>query len=126
MSATLITFAERLAASFEEMRPVLVEHKKDNFGEVLPHVFMGDVARFALREFAETCNGPAHNRAKAELVLRSLFAFLETAYESEDPEIQELISVSFLENLPRPGEGDQSRIRDFAGPQMRAQLGVIG
>ena len=39
-------FVEELARVDARLAELLAEHKRDN-DEVLPHVFMGDVARFA-------------------------------------------------------------------------------
>ncbi len=54
-----------------------------------------------------------------------MLAYLETGYAARDPHIQELISVSFLELLPRPEE-PLAELRSLVGPQLRTQLDRIG
>jgi len=125
MSRKTIEFVERLVASFDALKPLYDEHKADNLGEVLPHVLMGDVTRFAIRKCEETRAENASRRSDAELLVKNLLAFLEDAYSREGGEVGELISVSFLELLPRPDEGSASGIRQWVGPRMRAQLAVI-
>ena len=106
---------------FPGLRELLDEHLEDNYDELLPHVFFGDVTRYA-----EECQTAASRGAVQKgRELRDILDYLETAYTSGSPEIQELISVSFLENLPRPGEVG-SAIRKKVGPNLKAQLDVIG
>ena len=57
--------------------------------------------------------------------LNDLLGELENAYQSGGEEVEDLISVSFLENLPRPGEAG-SQIREMLGPSLHRQLDVIG
>ena len=92
----------------------LDEHLKDNFGELLPHVFFGDVTR-RLVALSEDGSDLAH--AELDRVL----AFLEDRFDEGDEQIQELIAVSLLENLPRPGESGVG-IRRSLGPGLRAEL----
>lgn len=67
----------------------------------------------------------AHDHTPAENELRRLLSDLENAYAYGEAEIRELISVSLLENLPRPGE-QASGVRTWLGPELSAQLEVIG
>jgi len=126
MSAKTVDFIERLVAAFPYLNDLLIEHKRDNFGDILPHVFIADVARLAIAMLSSLRNAPPDNRAQIESRLRKLLDFLEASYENEGPEVEELLSVSFLEHLPRPGEGDAWGIREWVGPKMRAQLAIIG
>jgi hypothetical protein len=57
--------------------------------------------------------------------LSEFLEVLEDAYISGGDEIENLVSVSFLEHLPRPGEPG-SEIRERLGPALRRQLAVIG
>jgi hypothetical protein len=50
---------------------------------------------------------------------------LDDAYVEGDKELQELISASFLENIPRPGE-EGSQVREMVGPHLSSQLRAIG
>lgn len=124
MSEVTIDLIEQLVAKYARLKPTLDEHVSDNFGEVLPHLFFGDLTRYVVSLLLdiESGVGPKHSEAEE---LRALLNDLEHAYATGDEEIQELISVSFLENLPRPGE-DASRVRAWLGPELAAQMRVIG
>jgi hypothetical protein len=48
MSESTISFVQDLVRQFQELRNLLKEHQEDNFGELLPHVFLGDVTRYVV------------------------------------------------------------------------------
>lgn len=73
-----------------ELQPVLAEHVEDNFGELLPHVFFGDLTRWLNAEVAA--------RPTSDAAGRLLWA-LDQAYANGDDDIRELVTVSFLEIL---------------------------
>jgi hypothetical protein len=82
-------FVERLIEIVPELRPTFNEHVKDN-GELLPHVFMGDVTRWAI----------AHaSRLDFQDAVGRLLNSLEDGLRSGSPEVRELILASFVENL---------------------------
>jgi hypothetical protein len=118
MSAATVAFVGALAYAIPALRPVLQEHLDDQEGEVLPHLFMADVERWI---HLEVVNRP---KQSSDVVARVL-EFLEEAYALGDPEVTELISVSFLEHLPRPGELG-SEVHTMVGPHLRHQLRIIG
>ena len=91
MSAATEGLVRDVVANVPELQPLLAEHLADNYGELLPHVFFGDVTRWALRE-----------KAVNSLSLKRLLTLLDASYAKGVPDVQELIAVSFLENLP-PG-----------------------
>ena len=76
-------FCQKLAAEFADVRRILDEHLADN-DELLPHVFMGDITRYVLD------NGPQ----RAAIVQR-----LEDTFARPDQGLDELIGVSFVENI---------------------------
>lgn len=125
MSEVTIGFIEKLVGKYPRLKPIFDEHVSDNFGEVLPHLFFGDLTRYIVSRFLEVESRVAPESLDAEAELRPLLSDLEAAYASGDEEIQELISVSFLENLPRPDE-EASLLRAWLGPELSAQLRVIG
>jgi hypothetical protein len=96
-------FSQHLADQIPPFRPLLDEHLADNDGEVLPHVFMGDVARWFLQE-ATTSEASDWTRRLVELLDRALI------YGSSD--VRELVQASFIENLPtsRPGHPALARL----------------
>ena len=89
----------------------------DFYDGVLPHLFIADVERWAEDQFD---SGPIQVAGKLDTVL----AFLEHGM-GVGPDIAELVSVSFLEHLPRPGE-PRSGLRLLVGEKCARQLDVIG
>jgi hypothetical protein len=114
MRGQQVAFLGALAWRFPPLRAALDEHLADNGGEILPHPLMSEYERWAER--ALRAGDPS---------LTEFLDFLEEAYNSAGAEIEELISVSFLEHLPRPGE-PHSELRDLVGPALARQLAVIG
>lgn len=109
MSETTVAFVEDLAARFPGLKGALEDHRKD-YGEVLPHVFLADVVRYLVALTAvEGRLGEA----------QKLVAHFEAQFGQ--PELQELIAVSFVENLPGPSEPG-ARLRLMLGPALRTQL----
>jgi hypothetical protein len=118
LSEQTTVFVKAIAARFPSLGSVLDEHIRDNSGEILPHVFFGDLTRHALWLLsALQVDGGITPVGE----LQDLLTFLEEAYSNGDKEIQELISVSFLENLPTPGEKG-SELRSMLGPTLSKQL----
>ncbi|MEZ6070591.1 MAG: hypothetical protein R3C10_10025 [Pirellulales bacterium] len=79
---------ERLASQFRGVGALLEEHLADN-RELLPHVFFGDVTRYVL----------AGGDDKSAVV-----QCLEDAMHSGVPAVDELIAVSFVENIETQDE----------------------
>jgi hypothetical protein len=109
-----VTFLGALAWNIPPLRSAFGEHLAENDGEILPHVLMSAYERWAEQAVA-----------KEDPLLDDLLAQLEDAYAVGGPEVGELISVSFLEHLPRPGE-HSAELRDRVGPNLMAQLRIIG
>jgi hypothetical protein len=118
MSKKTQRFVQRLVESFPSLVPALDEHLDDNFGELLPHVFLGDVVRWIVSMSSQ--KGATDPGSELAVFLREL----EGIFASGDNEIQELISVSFLENLPRLGE-ESAVIRTQLGPALAKELEVL-
>ena len=81
-----ITTALRVA--LPEFAAEIDEHVVDN-DEMLPHVLFGDLTRFVL---------DASQRRDDDLVQRAL-AFLDAALREGDDAVQNLVGVSFVENV---------------------------
>jgi hypothetical protein len=122
MSDQATKFVRATAVRFPELHDLLDEHTKDNRGEILPHVFLGELTRYLLSVLSRSNTG-ADLQVRRQL--RQILDHLETAFASGDAELQELISTSFLENLPRPGE-EGGQIRDLLGPRLKKEARVIG
>ena len=89
------TVHDALRRAVPEFGAAIDEHVADH-GGVLPHVLFGDLSRFVLA---------AHHAGDHELVSRSL-AFLELALLEGDDGVQNLVAVSFVENV---GPWDKSQ-----------------
>ena len=84
-----ISFVDGLVQAVPELTDCYRQHIEDN-DELLPHVFMGDVTRFAVDQAANS---------KDYQILKQLLKYLDAGIQSGSTEICELVGVSFLENL---------------------------
>jgi len=88
------------------------------YGELLPHVFMGDVSRFVIRQYSEHREGLLG-------VLEPLFSTLERGATEGSEDVQEMIAVSFLENVAEEMTLFPD-LRLFLGPTLKHELrGVL-
>lgn len=110
-----VAFIGALVYRFEFLLPLFQEHMEDLQGEILPHLFVADVERWAEKavEGTATLN-------QVEEVLE----FLEKALLKDPEKDGELIAVSFLEHLPRPDEPG-AKLRDMLGPGLTEELRKI-
>lgn len=125
MSDATIALVDRLVERLVVLQPMLREHLADNFGEVLPHMFIGDLTRYVVAR--EIAAGQVNRDLSAAIQgeIDEVLDALEQAYSDGDEEVEELIAVSFLENLPRDGEPGHA-IRSRLGPLLGEQLKRIG
>jgi hypothetical protein len=112
VNADDVAFVGALCYRYPLLLELLQEHL-DDYDGVLPHVFMGDLTRWVVQRF--------HDDASDE-TLRQVLDFLESAFEGGRSE--ELIAVSFLENLS--SNGDHAGVRALLGPALQNQLRQIG
>jgi hypothetical protein len=101
-----------LLARVPELQPLYNEHIEDN-GELLPHVFMGDVTRFVVSLHAKSL-GKRFDSIESRRTLMKILDFFEENMRGAD-DVQELISVSFLENLDQSAENYASLKSYFGG-----------
>jgi hypothetical protein len=88
-------FFGQLIQNIPEINDTYTEHILD-YGELLPHVLMGDVTRWIIRNYKQRAAQDSHAFARA-------INFLSDQYATGDPETRNLLEVSFVENLPAPG-----------------------
>jgi len=93
---------DELAIAHPAVKEMLAEHLDDNYGELLPHVFFGDMVRWVERD------------APADEIARVL-AELDTCFTNGDEEVQNVILVSFVEAL-----GYRSPFLALLGPALSA------
>ncbi|HUS17799.1 MAG TPA: hypothetical protein VM536_22615 [Chloroflexia bacterium] len=113
-----------LLAAVPELVPAYVEHMDDMTGELLPHVFMGDVVRFLFHAYRRSQGREAEGSAWREVATRIL-DFMERAGRSSDPYVDDLVSTGFVENLLPSDEADAvvfEAIRPILGPNLQRRL----
>ncbi len=110
-----------LLAEVPELRPLYDEHVRDN-DQALPHVFFADLTRYVV-QLARAVD-QAHDVGFPSPLLRVL-SFLENTLTSKDVRVQELVSVSFLENLD-PADAAYTRLKALLGPRLRRELEAYG
>jgi hypothetical protein len=92
-SADLI---QELRLSSPDLRALYAEHLQDN-DDLLPHVLMADIARYAEEQDAKAAQG---SRQAADVIER-LLATLERGMCEGDGRCRDLIAASFVEILDR-------------------------
>jgi len=118
MSVGSMAFVNQVAGLSPTLKVLLEDHVKDNFGEVLPHVFLGDVTRHVIA----LVQAPASDDSLAvRREVKNILDTMEHGYATGNSEVQELIAASFLENLPAKEEPG-SEIRGMVGPSLGSQL----
>ena len=110
-------FFELFLSFVPEFEPLFREHVSDNQA-VLPHVLMGDVARFLEDSLSSPAPAPLSSAARG--VLARAAAVLEAGMRSPDPRLQELVSVGFLEGVE--SEPYMPRLVPFLGRALRREL----
>jgi hypothetical protein len=115
VTAYNITFVGALCWNFPVLMPLLRTHV-DDYDGLLPHVFMGDVTRWVLQRF---------RLDSSDTTLLAVLDFLELAFADATGEDRDLLSASFLENLPLKPE-DGAGVRELLGSSLQNQLRKIG
>lgn len=104
----------RMAGAHPMLEPLLAEHLSDQEGELLPYVFLGEVAEWLATQGA---SGPLND-------IRAIFTWLDDEYENGSFDVRNLIVVGFIEMLPASPAGDP--VLKHLGPQLRERAGVAG
>jgi len=110
MSEATEAFVQRVVAAHPELEPLLREHLDDNFGELLPHLWTSDLARYVITGY----------RSAGPDAVAPILEQLETE-AGRDAEVDELLGVSFVELLPYPDEAGAG-LSSLLGPRLGAML----
>ena len=110
MSDVTEAFVDRLVATHPELTELRRQHLEDNFGEMLPHLWTSDLVRFLVARY----------EAEGVDAVGPVLATLD-AEAGRDPEIDELLGVSFVEVLPHPGETGAGLVENL-GPHLTGML----
>jgi len=117
---TYENFFPTLLQRVSSFAPIYDEHIKDN-DELLSHVLMGDLARFSIELYrAGYKKGEKAGREKLGEILK----ILDEGIQSPDSNLQELISVSFLENLGQADE-DYDSMRALLTPALLNEMKAL-
>jgi hypothetical protein len=108
-------FVGAMCFRIQELMPLLQEHLDDN-ESLLPHLFMGDVTRWVIQRYVHDAT---------DETLLELLDFIESSFKDANKESRELVSVSFLENLPRTTEVGAG-LQMLLGLTLKEQLRLIG
>ena len=84
----------RLVDEFATLEPLLTAHRKDHDGELLPYLFLPDVARWA-----------QHTVATDPGLVGEVADWLEHEFVQAEPPEKDLIGLGFVEPIPFPPEG---------------------
>ena len=106
---------KRLAADFPMLLPLMEEHLADQEGELLPYLFMADVARWANASYVEHPD-----------VVGGLIDWLEREFEEAAAPEKDLIALGFVEAIPFPPEGAPLLLRlGTQLTQVARELGLL-
>ena len=105
-------FVEGLVRDVPQLSDAYREHLNDNFGELLPHVFLGDVTRWVVAVSQKRTDHDA---------LATLLARMDAILSDPSHPCRELVLASFVENLG--GETEALKvIRPISGRSLSAAL----
>lgn len=112
MRAEEAAFVGALVHRFPMLLPTLQQHL-DDYDGLLPHVFLGDITRWIVEKFD----------SEDDSQIKGLLIFIEDCFSEGNENERELITVSFLENLPLLGKG--AKLRTRLGPNLLQQLNQL-
>jgi hypothetical protein len=101
-----------------ELQPLLNEHLNDQFGQLLPHLFFGDLTRYVMEQMRKS---QIESQRQPPEVVRRIIGILEKAMLSSDMQAKELVQASFLENLDAT-DSAYSQLKSAMSPNLRREL----
>ncbi len=105
----------RLVADFPSLAQVMEEHVADQEGELLPYLFMADVARWANATYVERPDE-----------VGGVVDWLEREFHDAAAPEKDLIALGFVEAIPFPPEGAALLLRLGSGlTQVARELGLL-
>jgi hypothetical protein len=108
---TVPELIQALLENVPALRPLYEQHIQD-YDELLSHVFFGDVSRLV-----EACFDP-HILLDEDVAI-AILAVLEAALEDPSDDVDDLIGVSFIENV---SADSTPRLRAAMGPRLHRML----
>lgn len=111
----MLSFMQNLLNKVPELGGIYREHEED-MDKILSHVLLGDVTRLVIEQHRSEVDSNTQSP-----ILNRCLAVLEQGMGAKEDIVQELVAVSFLENLAQSDELYYS-LRERLGPSLRAQL----
>lgn len=105
---------ERLLDRVPELQRPYEQHLEDNLGDLLPHVFMGEVTRWVAARMTTPSTDGRHAAA-------AVVDVLEAVMRDGVPGHVELVAVSFVENLDRRA-AYFPQVHSTMGPLLRREV----
>ena len=105
----------RMVDVFPALSPLMTEHRSDQGGELLPYLFLPDVARWAQASIATDPTS-----------VGDVVDWLEQEFIHAEADEKDLIGLGFVECIPFPPEGAALLLR--LGPaltQLASELGLL-
>jgi len=121
MLKSINAFVLGLIKIVANLRYIYDEHIED-YDELLPHVFFGDLTRYVVELYKSILKDTSDKGKWDEL--EKILTYLENGMSGKDEKVQELIAVSFLENL----DLTDSSLRTFEekfGPHLKKELKLV-
>ena len=105
----------RLVDAFPSLRPLLTEHRSDQGGELLPYLFLPDVARWAQSSLATD-----------PTTVGAVVDWLEDEFARAAADEKDLIGLGFVEAVPAAPEGAALLMRLGSGlTEVAGDLGLL-
>ena len=112
-------YIQELAMKIGSIKDIYDQHLKE-YDELLPHVFLGDLTRYIVHRVRSILSGEHGIEGRSEIEI--IMQHFEKGMTSGTVEIQELIAVSFLENL---NQSDKKLLKKKLGPNLLKELNSI-
>ena len=121
MSNSINAFVLRLIKIVANLNCLYDEHIED-YDELIPHVFFGDLTRYVVDLYKSILDCSSDTKRWDEL--DTILVYLENGISGNDEKVQELIAVSFLENLDLTDSNARTLVERF-GPYLKKELKMI-
>jgi hypothetical protein len=113
-----------LLRAVPEFQQVFDEHVNFN-GELLTHLLFGDLTRWVIDLYRKSQSGGHGAPQTEEILIRTLDFLEDRCTNAGEVGVQNIITVSFLENLHQAGP-DYEGIKNRLGPNLRKVLAEVG
>lgn len=94
------------------------------YDELIPHVFLGDLTRYIVDLYKSIFQDLPDKRKNKWNEIYKILSYLENGLSLGNKEIQELIAVSFIENLDLT-DSSIKKLEDKFGPYLKKELQLI-